>query len=44
VSVSSAMSVCLSARVSQQEALLLQRDRAMRYVSKFVLRFTRYRN
>jgi len=27
---------------NKQEALLLQRDRAMRYVSKFVLRFMRY--
>jgi len=26
----------------EPEALLLQRDRATRYVSKFVLRFTRY--
>ena len=26
----------------QQEALLLQRDRSTRYVSKFVLCFTRY--
>ena len=31
------MSVCLSARPSQQEAQLLQKDRAKRYVSKFVL-------
>jgi len=27
---------------TEQEALLLQRDRAMRYVNKLVLCFTRY--